>query len=211
MPILWTYLQDFWRAHTYYVYSEMNKFRLHHPAFKNQKNFTYQTAGGSTNLLRWIIAESNIADSSMVIVGNFDVVPRTATISGFPANGVWYNHFGGDSIIISNNSITIELNPGVYKVFTKVINEDMVSIQPLWRDEIPMAVFPNPAQNEVFVKFETEDLREIMLHDLNGKILKNLKTRDSHVRFDVSNYPSGLYIISVSDGTKISSRRVVVK
>jgi hypothetical protein len=210
-PLVWHYLDHFWRAHTYYVYGEMNKFRLYHPAFQNQKNFSYQTAGGNTNLLRWIIAESNIADSSMVIVGNFDVEQRTITIPNFPANGIWYNHFGGDSIILSENTITISLEPGYYKVFTKVRNEKMVSVQPLLKKEIPMIVYPNPAKDEVFVEFEDENWREIILHDLHGKVLRTLKTREKQMKIDVSILKSGLYIITVSDGVKISSQRIVVK
>jgi hypothetical protein len=211
-PLLWDYLDDYAKRILYYVYSEMNKFRLTHSAFQNQKSFTYQTANGiATNLTRYIIAESNIADSSMVILGNFDVVSRDITVSNIPANGIWYNYFGQDSVIVSNNSITTMLNPGQFMVLTKEWKDNTSIENRFSRSEIPMIVYPNPAQNEIFVNFETEESREIALHNINGGILQTLKTRSKQVKFDVSNYKAGLYFITVSDGTKISSQKIVVR
>ena len=210
-PLLWHYLQDGAKAFTYYVYSEMNKFRLTHPAFQNQKSFTYQTAGTATDLARWIIAESNVADSSMVILGNFDIVSRSVTVPNIPANGVWYNYFGMDSITVSNSSLTITLEPGAYKVFTKVW-KDNTSIQTGFnKSEIPMKIYPNPANHEIFIEFETDEQREIVLHNLSGQILQTLTTRGQQAKINVSKFQPGIYILSVTNGTQISSQKIIIQ
>jgi hypothetical protein len=74
-----------------------------------------------------------------------------------------------------------------------------------------MIVFPNPAQHEIFVEFETDEQREIVLHNLSGQILQTLTTRGQQAKMDVSKFQSGIYIISVTNGTQISSQKIIIQ
>jgi hypothetical protein len=214
-PLLWHYLERETNRLTFYVFSGLINMRLNHPAFTDQVNFIYQTAGAATNLARWIIAESSVADSSVVIVGNFDTIQRVFNIPNIPANGVWYSVFSTDEVTVTNNTLNITLPPGGYRVFTRStgwINENATSVRPGFeRAEIPMRVFPNPAQDEVFVEFETEGQREIQLFNLSGQLMQAVSMRSQNVRIDVSNLRAGSYILIVSDGVNISSQQIIIQ
>jgi len=188
--------------------------RLNHPAFQNQRLFRYQTGGGATDLRRWIIAESYVADSSVVIVGNFDVVANNFTIPNIPMNGIWRNmfgaqHFGIGPVLVTNNTMNVTLPPGAYIIFTREWH-DNVSIADLDRTENAMTVHPNPAQDEIFVEFETEAQREIMIHNPSGQLVQTATTRDQHIRIDVSHL-RGLHILTVNDGTRVSSQQIIIQ
>jgi len=214
-PLLWHYLDRATHMATFRIFSTLINMRLNHPAFQNQRNFFYQTGGGATDLRRWIIAESHVADSSVVIIGNFDVIPRDFVIPNIPADGRWYNFFGEnqfgiDYLVATNGTITATLPPGANLILTKEWR-DNTSVAGFDRTEIPMIVHPNPAQDEIFVEFATEGQREIIIHTLNGQMIHTLITRDKHTRIDVSHVRAGLYILSVSDGTSISSQQIIIQ
>jgi hypothetical protein len=52
-----------------------------------------------------------------VIIGNFDVVKRNTSLS-LTSNGIWYNYFSGDSLIVSDPQITVELKPAEFRIYT---------------------------------------------------------------------------------------------
>ena len=123
-PLLWHYLERAENRHTFNVFRGLIYLRLNHPAFTNQRNFVYRTGGDATDLRRWIIAESYVADSSVIILGNFDVVARDFIVPGIPVNGTWYNFFGANhfnigSVVVTNHRMNITLPPGAYIIFTK--------------------------------------------------------------------------------------------
>ncbi|MCL2416402.1 MAG: alpha-amylase family glycosyl hydrolase [Bacteroidales bacterium] len=213
-PLLWHYLERESNRFTFYVFSGLINMRLNHPAFTDQRDFFYQTAGGNTHLQRWIIAESMVPDSSVVIVGNFDTIQREFTIPGIPANGVWHSVFTTDEVTVTNNTLNITLPPGGYRVFTRSegwINENATSVVGFERAEIPMSIFPNPAQDEIFVDFEAEGQREIQIFNLSGQLMQTISTRSQNVRMDVSNLRAGSYILIVTDGASISSQQIIIQ
>jgi len=216
-PLLWHYLEREINRFTFYVFSGLINMRLNHPAFQDQANFIYRTGNinSATDLVRWIIAESNVADSSVVIVGNFDVFERTLAVPNIPANGVWYSVFTPGEVTVTNNMLNITLPPGGFKVLTRStgwIHESATNIRPnLERAEIPMVVHPNPAQNEIFVDFETEETREIQIFNLSGQLMQTARTRNQNVRIDVSHLQAGLYVLIVSDGVNMSSQQIIIQ
>ena len=54
-------------------------------------------------------------------------------------------------------------------------------------------IYPNPASNIVYIQTENGSTPELKLYSLDGKLLQQI--RDTEI--DVSNYPAGLYLLSI--------------
>ncbi len=108
-PLVWSqYMRDPRRVDTYRTVAALLNLRKDHPVF-TEGAFTWKTDAET----RWI----NIRHESMnvVIVGNFDVVPRTFKPS-FPHTGRWHNYFKGMDFMYGGGDIT--LAPGEWMLLT---------------------------------------------------------------------------------------------
>jgi hypothetical protein len=79
-----------------------------------------------------------------------------------------------------------------------------------------ISVYPNPARQNLQVAltgFEGADV-QVRLSDLTGRILSQQQVRDLHqeqLSFDVSQFPSGLYVLHCTDGLRNYTQQVVIK
>jgi pullulanase/glycogen debranching enzyme len=109
-PILWNYNTDVNRRHLYTTYAKMIKMKIKNPVFAST-NFKYSLTG-SVKTIQLIDPTNNVE-----IVGNFDVIPITSTVT-FPAIGTWYDNITGISINVTTVNYSITLAPGEYHVYS---------------------------------------------------------------------------------------------
>jgi hypothetical protein len=81
----------------------------------------------------------------------------------------------------------------------------------------PFIIYPNPARNsfEVIVKDNNSGILELMLYDINGKLVSSVSTQktsgDFSYRFNVPELPQGLYFLRLFlNHEYYSSKRVVL-
>jgi len=76
-----------------------------------------------------------------------------------------------------------------------------------------MRIYPNPAQNEVFVQFNEEIIfDEITLTDVTGKIILVLNSKDkSLIKLDISTLSNGIYLVRCKGNGRIISQKLVVE
>ncbi len=73
-------------------------------------------------------------------------------------------------------------------------------------------VFPNPVNNYLYVNINTEYSQfNITLTDITGRIIQTILTKKRQKTIDVSGYPVGLYMISVSHKKKIIGTNKFIK
>lgn len=72
-------------------------------------------------------------------------------------------------------------------------------------------VFPNPATSEINVSFETASEVEVTLLSLIGEIIEEKTISGLTTNFDVSELPSGVYMIEVLTNNSKNTERVIVK
>ncbi len=110
-PIRWDYFQQSRRRKLYDVYSALIKLRFN-PSFKDLfiSNSSQQSLSGN---FKWIKLDK------VVVIGNFDVVTQTGSVS-FPSAGIWYDYLNGTTIMATGSSQSFTLQPGEYHVFTSV-------------------------------------------------------------------------------------------
>ncbi len=71
-------------------------------------------------------------------------------------------------------------------------------------------IFPNPANNELFIKTETFSFGyDILLRDLYGKIVKHSKIKKKETRIDISNLTPGIYFITVSNKKNTFTQKII--
>ncbi|HEY9169362.1 MAG TPA: alpha-amylase family glycosyl hydrolase [Lutibacter sp.] len=113
-PIHWEYFNDANRKQIYNTWATLTAFKKKYPDVFNTANFTLNV--GNT-LTKSIVLRGNSKD--VVIVGNFDISTKSIT-TNFTKTGTWYEYFTGEEKNITNNSTSITLNPGEYKLYSSV-------------------------------------------------------------------------------------------
>jgi hypothetical protein len=79
------------------------------------------------------------------------------------------------------------------------INENIISDN--------LKIFPNPTTNNLMI--EGERIAKIEILNIEGQIIKRLKTKENKTDIDVSNFASGVYIIRVQTDKCIVTRKFV--
>ncbi len=125
-PIRWDYLTNPNRKALYDVYAKLFKLR-------NVPNFlpTFVTNDVTYNLnsgFKWLQVNSD--SLKIMVIGNFDVVPATATVT-FQHAGNWYNYLSGGTRTATRTAESITLQPGEYYVYVNKNADSLVNTLPL--------------------------------------------------------------------------------
>lgn len=74
------------------------------------------------------------------------------------------------------------------------------------------SVFPNPSDNQTCISFRENGVRQVRISDINGKLKRSYNAVSGN-RIIVSrdDLNSGLYIIQVSDGSSLSTGKLIFK
>ncbi|MCO5949630.1 alpha-amylase family glycosyl hydrolase [Mucilaginibacter flavidus] len=110
-PPHWEYMNDANRRHLFKVYSQMIKWKIANPVFTST-TYTYSLGDAVKTI------QMTDASNSIEVVGNFAVVPQTATIT-FPATGTWVDNFTGTTISVTTPGYSMTLAPGEYHLYSK--------------------------------------------------------------------------------------------
>ena len=115
-PIRWDYLQNSARKELHDVYSNLIKLRFntsYRDAFIS--NTSQQSLSGA---FKWITLSGTTG--KIVVVGNFDVVSQTGSVT-FPNAGIWYDYLNGTTISATGASQSFTLAAGEYHVYTNTL------------------------------------------------------------------------------------------
>jgi len=118
---------------------------------------------------------------NVVVVGNFDVYQGTL-IPGFNQTGPWYDFFGGDTLMVTNLTDQISLQPGEYHVYTTVklpkpLFTGIGEIAPTsaLNGRYSMA-YPNPSSGEFTIQYSINQASHIKItvSDIYGRTIAGL-------------------------------------
>ena len=110
---------------------------------------------------------------------------------------------------------------GTFTFIVKVTNNDGSDTKPLSvtidrptsSEEIPdtplTLVYPNPTDGAITLQFETAGEYMITVSDTTGKVLIIQAVTEQTARLDMSNYPSGVYLLTIDNGKRQSTTRVI--
>ncbi|MEL6594077.1 MAG: S8 family serine peptidase, partial [Bacteroidota bacterium] len=138
----------------------------------------------------------------------------------------WQWHFGdGDTSTLANPTHSYSA-PGWYTVYLQTVGADNCSavtqdsirvvdwalsneLEPNWK----IAIFPNPSFGELLVELQQQQAKSVQwsLVDIQGRNLQSgswePSVREAH-RLDLSELPTGIYLLRLSDGEQVYLERV---
>ena len=77
-------------------------------------------------------------------------------------------------------------------------------------NDAPLAtLYPNPTSSMFTLEFEVNGVYNITLTDMSGKVLLRETVAGQTARINVSNYPAGTYLLTIDDGKRLSTTKVV--
>ncbi len=163
-------------------------------------------ANNNSIVINWTTA-SETNNSHFVLERSADGVNFvTITTPISKGNGANYSHT--DFSPVSGNNyykLTQVDNDG-----TKVTYETIVVNFSLKANEVN--VYPNPAVGgKITINLAGNKFTKLQLVNLQGQSLQSLKiaANETEKTVDISNYPSGTYFIFLSDGTNITTKKVI--
>lgn len=149
----------------------------------------------------------------------------TDSITGEPIEAKVFvnNHDNNNSHVFSHlpsGDYHRPIRQGTYQVTfsasgykSKTLTVSVVDGQPVWRNValVPVTyqisdytdnlfkIYPNPIQDDVTLEFTDSKMRasSIKILDLSGRVLKTVSLKDSIIKMDLSELPSGVYFIRV--------------
>lgn len=176
-PIRWNYLQEARRQQVFKTYSELNRLR-HHPWYKGA--FESATIERSLNgAFKWIKFRTANDTADLVVIGNFDVVPQTGSVT-FPTAGNWYDYFGNFIQTATGAPQNFTLQPGEFHVYiNRNVNNVVatpVSNVPWNGTALAAKLFPNPVKASSIIEISVAQSGQarVELYNSNGQLLQTV-------------------------------------
>lgn len=209
-PITWDFFQNPDRRRLYDVTRELIYLKTNYDIFETE-DLQLQISNSTTKRIR-LSGE----DFDLIVIGNFGVQANSIN-PNFTQTGWWYDYFGGDSLNVSNTTMSISMQPGEYRLYTttKIPRADDFTTSLDKREivENDLKIFPNPGQRELLVSWtqKSPENMSIEIRNLLGQIVyENKLGRVSSGKQLVSMSPSlasGAYIISINSNKGNVARR----
>jgi hypothetical protein len=80
-------------------------------------------------------------------------------------------------------------------------------------DDIELKIYPNPTSGEFYIGLKGYELGagcSVDVYDMTGNLVKHLSDISSEtVQLDLADMPAGIYLVKVSDGTRVETKPVV--
>jgi 1,4-alpha-glucan branching enzyme len=165
-PIRWDYYSNPNRKGLFDAYAKFLKLRTNSKYTNDfiSNKYTLNTTG----LFKSI--QLNGDSIKLVLVGNFDVIPQTSTVS-FPADGTWYSVFTDKTQGVVNGVASITLLPGEYivyanknlstQVITNILNVNMPVL------DMKTNFYPNPMKSISILECNLPESGTLSLHAFN--------------------------------------------
>jgi glycosidase len=184
------------------------------PAFATPTTFT-QNVGGGVAVKSSVVTSATL---SAVTVGNFDVVPQTATIT-FPNTGTWYNYLTGTALNVTSAAMSMTLQPGQYAVYTsQKVNSPLATTAAQAAAVLKMALVPNPASGATTVAYELPSgtTATIAVQNLLGQTIRQLTPARQAAgaqtqTIALAGLAPGVYLVRLQAGELTQTARLLVE
>ncbi|HEY2721425.1 MAG TPA: alpha-amylase family glycosyl hydrolase [Chitinophagaceae bacterium] len=217
-PLHWDYLQNIQRTRLHNVFGALIKLR-----FNNLYKDVFVTNQVTSNLSNGFKSLQVNTDSSKIcVVGNFDVVSQTGSVT-FQEGGTWYDYLDGTTINATGAAQNITLQPGEYHVY---LNRNVASniATPVTSINAPtnglvIRVYPNPVGQTATIALNIPETGNVQVNMMNimGQRLQTIQSGflvKGNYFIELNNdkkLPSGVYLIDVKTKTSSGIAKIVLQ
>lgn len=202
----WEYYANTNRKHLYDITAALIKLRLQEPVFSTTNILL--NLGGSIKTITL-----NLKDSSVFIMGNFDVNSQDYT-APFPSVGTWHEFFTGNTLNLTSTSTPLTLKPGEYRMYSNVKLQGtppapLTGTVVLTNDNsTSFRIYPNPFSSQINIESQ-ESIQGIDICTIHGRIIKKVKETDISC-INTSEIQPGFYLLvaNLKNGGKIVKKIV---
>jgi len=201
------------RRHLYDTYRALAALKKQ-PAFAAPTTFT-QNVGGNVAVKSMVVTSATL---NAVTVGNFDVVPQTATIT-FPNTGTWYNYLTGTTMSVTSAAMSMTLQPGQYAVYTSQrVATPLATTAAQAAAVLKMALLPNPATGATTVAYELPagTTATIAVQNMLGQTVRQLAPARQAAgaqtqAIALQGLAPGVYLVRLQAGELTQTARLLVE
>lgn len=187
-PIRWDYYDNKERKDLYSVYSKLINLKTENKVFEST-DINYSLEGKQ----KYIVWKGT--DINAFVVGNFDVVSATATVT-LPRSGEWYDALTGAAVTIPSTSYSVTLAPGEYKFY--VDKGSVASIEDMYAGNQTVTILDDR------IEYTDGIAKSITIYDLSGVALLNKSNTQS---IETTSLSKGIYIVKLKlDGKAVSQK-----
>lgn len=191
-PPKWDYMKDPNRKHLFDVYSNLIHLKKTVPAFSTT-DFTMETGG----IVKRIAL--NHPDGDIRVIANFDTKENYIKPI-FSQTGWWFDHFRGDSVLVSDKEMSFYSAPGAYHLFSQKKLEGFSIITGV--DEEPemnteVRLYPNPASAVLNIQTETPGSKTASVYNLSGGLVLKTSIDDGREQISIAHLPAGIYLLKL--------------
>jgi hypothetical protein len=156
-----------------------------------------------------------------------DVNSRESNFN-FTKTGKWYDYFTGKEIEVSEINKKIFLQPSEFHIYTTVkLPTPEAGLVPWMGDAgfvlsnepnsqtFDYQVFPNPTVDKLTLKLGFGE-SEVIVEDLGGRrhfistfVVNGGTDNDKEFTLDLTNYPSGIYLVKTKQNGRTKTKRIV--
>jgi rhodanese-related sulfurtransferase len=137
---------------------------------------------------------------------NFDVTKKLQGAEDYPFE-VYYSP---ENIVSDSTKITIESNGGQLQLDIILKTGTLQSINSNHLNEL--VVYPIPAKSNLYFKNSSlQNIEEISIVNLNGKVVLNASNLSISEGINVSGLTSGIYFVRLKSGNQLISKKIVVR
>jgi glycosidase len=222
-PIRWDYKQQIRRQRLYDIYSSLSRLRYngwYKDIFTgNNITLTRDLSGA----VKWITIRSATDSSELLIVGNFDVISQTGSVT-FPTVGTWYDYLKGTTFTATGGAQTMTLVAGEYHVYLNrnlagVVTTPVIDINNPG-DALQLNFYPNPSESnsvaEVFMP-EKGNL-QVGLWNMQGQKVATVFSgtlakgkHDLSLPAETARLSPGIYLLQAQTKTKTQSVKILIR
>ncbi len=202
-PSYWQYLNNPDRLSLFRVMAKLNELKTTYPEFTPK---SFET--GLTGAVKWYRLTNG--GNHVLALGNFDVQQQTGSVT-FPANGKWYEFFTGDSVVITTTSLSFQLKPGEYRLYStrKFDDPHVVTENKDLASPSNVKLFPNPAQTEINIS-ASGIISEVQVYSLSGNLMVHQKpATGNYLKLNIESYAPGFYLLKVVQNNVVSTIKFI--
>jgi hypothetical protein len=165
---------------------------------------------GNTTRITWT-TEQELNSKEFAVERSTDGGRTWATISLVPAAGNSSSKKQYDAIdyapakgINLYRLISVDMDGKYTRSDTKAV---------LFSNTDAVLITPNPASNfiNVYMSKNSNSISQIIVSDVNGKLMEKINTPEQSYQVDVSRYSKGMYVIKVISAENTSTQKVIIQ
>lgn len=113
----------------------------------------------------------------------------------------------GQDIYVAINCVSTDMF--IFMVDDIVVDWS-VDVPEIPADEARIALFPNPADDQLFIISEN-NIDEVEIYNYVGQVVYSSVVKNNELNLDVSNLNAGMYIVRIKAGDQLTTRKVLIK